>query len=193
MEKLLQSLHEDIVVNRALTGTIYVSYNYKKIRISNHEPRQFTGNRISADLLIYTHDITGKEINSKYEVVEKIADFLNLKIPGPVKGAITRHNNKKKAEAQKLRELMRKNELSMKVLQLKKALFHLRIWNVIKGKEKQLKQLLKEAAEYGDLGSNGSKRKKRRVSFFKREFKNRFGITATPNDVAIAIKKFNPN
>jgi len=188
MKKLLKSLDKKISVRQAGTGTIYVSFDGKKIRIANHEPnRSMKRQRGSADLEIYTHDLVGKEINSKYDVVEKVADFLNIEIKGPTKSAITRFRNKELEKSKKLARIEIENEKEMKEIQDRIKKFYSKIKKLTKGKEKELKQLYAEAEKYGDLGSNGSKRRKRRTSYFKREFKNRFGIEATPSDVKNAI------
>jgi hypothetical protein len=76
----------------------------------------------------------------------------------------------------------------MNEIQKKIKILHSTIKKVTKGKEKELKILFDEADKYGDLGSNGGKRRKRRVSYFKREFKSRFGIEATPSDVKSALE-----
>ena len=188
MKKLIKSLDKKISVRQAGTGSIYVAFNGKKIRIANHEPNHaMTRMRGNADLEIYTHDLVGKEINNKYDVVEKVADYLGLEIKGSVKSAITRHNNKALKESNRLSKIMSDNKKEMDEIQKKIKVFHSTIKKITKGKDKELKTLFDEADKYGDLGTNGGQRRKRRVSYFKREFKARFGIEATPSDVKSAL------
>lgn len=190
MFKLLKSLDRRLKVNQAGTGTIYITFDDKKIRISNHEPnesmRRFRG---EADLEIYTHDVVGKEINSKYDVIEKVSSFYNIEIPRGIKSAITRHKNAKYKEAIRIAEVQKSQKIFNDEVQEKLKIFHKKIKSLVRGREKELKKLLDEADKYGDLGSNGDKRRKRRVSYFKREFKNRFGIEATPGDVDSALMR----
>jgi len=187
MKKLIKALDKKISVRQAGTGSIYVSFNGKKIRISNHEPNHsMTRFRTEADLEIYTHDVVGKEINNKYDVVEKVAEFLGLEIKGAVKSAITRHFNKSLIEEKKLYKIMKENEAKTAEIQKKIKAFHAQIRKLTKNKDKELKALFNEAENYGNLGSK-SKRRKRTVSYFKREFKKRFGIEATPYNVKIAL------
>ena len=189
MEKLIESLDKKVSVKCAATGTLYVEFQGKKIRISDHEPNYaMRGLRGEADLELYTHDLVGKEINSKYDIVEKVADFLNLEITGATKAAITRFRNKEIEKTRQLIEWQRKHKAEMAEIQKKIKEFHSKIRQLTKGKEKEIKQLFFEAEKYGDLGSNGDRRRKRRVSYFKREFKNRFGIEAKPADVETALQ-----
>ena len=188
MKNLIESLDKRITARYAGTGTLYVEFQGKKIRIGNHEPNEaMKRHRGKADLELYTHDIVGKEINTKYDIVEKVADFLNLEITGATKAAITRFRNKEIEKNKILIEIQRKNKAEMDEIQKKIKDFHSKIRKLTKGKEKEIKQLFFEAEKYGDLGDNGQKRRKRRVAYFKREFKNRFGIEATPADVEIAL------
>lgn len=188
MQKLIKSLDKKISARYAGTGTLYVVYQGKKIRISNHEPNEAMRRiRGRADLEIYTHDIVGKEINTKYDVVEKVAQYLGLEIKGSTKGAITRYYNR---EAKKNKEILKFMQIAKaETDSIQKAIkkHHLMIRKSTKGRETELKQLYDEADKYGDLGSNGDKRRKRRVSYFKREFKARFGIEATPSTVKEAL------
>jgi len=189
MQKLIKSLNKKVSARYAGTGTLYVEFQGKKIRIGNHEPNEaMRRQRGIADLELYTHDIVGKEINSKYDIVEKVAGFLNLEITGSTKAAITRFRNKEFKKQKRLIEIQRKNKSEMDDIQKKIKDFHSKIRKLTKGKEKELKQLFIEADKYGDLGASGQKRRKRRVSYFKKEFLNRFGIEATPNDVETALR-----
>lgn len=189
MQKLIKSLDKKVSARHAATGTLYVEFQGKKIRIGNHEPNEaMRKHRGRADLELYTHDLVGKEINSKYDVVEEVADFLNLEITGATKAAVTRFRNNEMKKNKRLIEIQRINKSQMDEIQNKIKEFHSIIRKLTKGKEKELKQLFIEAEKYGDLGSNGQKRRKKRVSHFKKEFKNRFGIEATPSDVEAALR-----
>lgn len=189
MENLIKTLDKRVTARYAGTGTLYVEFQGKKIRISDHEPNHAMRRiRGEADLELYTHDLVGKEINTKYDIVEKVADFLNLEIKGATKAAITRFRNKEIEKNKMLIEWQRKHKAEMAEIQKKIKEFHSKIRQLTKGKEEEIKQLFFEAEKYGDLGANGDKRRKRRVSYFKREFKNRFGIEATPADVEAALQ-----
>lgn len=188
MEKLLKSLHPRISVKKAGTGTIYVNFNGKKIRVADHEPNEAAKRiRGKADFEIYTHDLVGKEINSKYDVVEKVAKFLKLEIKGTTKAAITRYNNRELKKAKEIAKIKAKNDAEFSDLKTLQRKFYAQIRKVVKGKEVELKKLLEESQAYGDLGSNGAKRRKRKTSYFKQNFKLRFGLEATPNDVDTAL------
>jgi hypothetical protein len=190
MQKLIKSLDKKVSARYSGTGTLYVHYNGKKIRISNHEPNDAMRRiRGTADLEIYTHDLVGKEINTKYDVLEKVADYLKLEIKGSTKAALTRFRNKEAKEAKALAKIIAKNKVETNAIQKKIAQYHSKIRSLTKGREKELKQIYSEAEKYGALGSNGGKRRKRTVSYFKKAFLNTFGIEATPGDVKLALNE----
>lgn len=76
MQKLIKSLDKKVSARHAGTGTLYVEFQGKKIRIGNHEPNEaLRKHRGRADLELYTHDLVGKEINSNMILLRKLPIF----------------------------------------------------------------------------------------------------------------------
>ena len=90
IENLLKKL-DGVRVHTAGTGSIYVYYNNLKVRVSDHEPNYGAPNRHN-DKCFYLKDIDG-HIFDIYNVVEEVAEYLQIEIKGTLKGMITKHLN----------------------------------------------------------------------------------------------------
>ena len=90
IENLLKKL-DGVRVHTAGTGSIYVYYNNLKVRVSDHEPNFGAPNRHN-DKCFYLKDIDG-QIFDIYNVVEEVAEYLEIEIKGTLKGMITKHLN----------------------------------------------------------------------------------------------------
>jgi len=177
MENLLKQL--SVKVTAAATGTIYVySDDDIMIRIGNHEPN-FSAPRRQADYEIYTHNIEGKEVNNKFQVVFKVCEILEIAVPAEIteEYSIYLEEQKEFADiAEKGR--MKATEVMLQGIEnrkLKGELFGQDITDFIQGKEDVIKEIVILAEAYAAEGSNGDKRRKRRRSFFKQELEKRFG------------------
>jgi hypothetical protein len=188
MTTLISKLSKDIKIHTAATGTIYLTYDEKIIRIGNHEPNysmvKFRG---KPDIKIYTHDIDGNEIANPYEVLEQVASFYGLNIPRELKSAITRSKKVKAAKQAAKQAAINKKEDELATRLESRNEFIAKVKEAISGKESLIEPIIAGANEYGSLGSNGDKRRKRKASYFKREFFALFGIEATFDDVQRAL------
>lgn len=184
MTTYIERLSEDIKIKVAGTGTIYLEFNEKTIRIGNHLPNysmiKFRGD---ADLKLYTHDIEGKEILTKWEVLERIATFFEIAIPSRLQASITRGKNLKSKKAAIQAALDAESEKQRKAfIETRKSHMDV-IKKLVTGREQEVREMLKAAQAYGELGSNAEKKRKRRTSYFKREFLAAFGMEAAIQDV----------
>ena len=90
IENLLEKL-EGVEIHTAGTGTIYVYHNGLKVRISDHERNYGAPNR-GVDKCFYTQDACGTKFDI-YNIVEQVAEYLNIEIKGSLKGMMTRKFN----------------------------------------------------------------------------------------------------
>lgn len=189
MRKLISLLSKNISVQEASTGTIYLNYKGVSIRISNHEPNYaMKRQRGAADHEIYTHSVEGVEINSKYDVVEKVAEIYNTEIAGTLKGILTRRINAevknikfiselKQREEDAYSEWLESDEGKAELANKEKAR------KIIQTKQHEILLILNEAEEYGNEGSNSKKQAKRARSYFKRKTKEVFGVEIEKSSV----------
>lgn len=189
LKELIEYLHKKINVKTSGTGTTYVYFDGKKIRISNHEPNDsLLFLRGKLDLEIYTHNVEGRQINDKYDVVELVAEYLDLPIKGYLKGIITRHFNKSMKELKEVTKIRMQEEKERLQLIKESDLFYKRIKDTLKGEEKAVKKILQEAENYSESAPNGNIRRKKRMKYFKRELNKKYGIVATVAEVRKATK-----
>ncbi|MXV39389.1 hypothetical protein GO491_11990 [Flavobacteriaceae bacterium Ap0902] len=167
----------------AATGTIYVEHNGKKVRVANHEPNfAMTKFRGDADLEIYTHDVEGSEINDKYDVVKMIAEFFEIEIKGTLKSILTKASNRKIAERNRLAELAKANKKEQEAIKEAKEERLNNLADFVAENKEELEAILADAEAYGDFGSNGAKRRKRRRNYFKNEVLKRFNVELELSD-----------
>lgn len=185
MKLLLEKLN--IKVKEASSGTLYIEENDIKIRISNHEPN-FGAPRALADYEIYTHNITGKEINDKYDVLEKVAEILNIEIKGSLKASLTKAKNKKAIEKGRIEALEAENNKRMAEIKDENTKRITLIKKAIEGKENLVLSLIAKAEEESNIVSNGDKRRKKRRKIFNSLFLENFNFKAELSDVNIALK-----
>ena len=173
IENLLEKL-EGVEVHTAGTGTIYVYHNGLKVRISDHERNYGAPNR-GVDKCFYTQDACGTKFDI-YNIVEQVAEYLNIEIKGPLKGMMTRKFNQEMKTAEKLYQYKVTEEQERAELQAKREIESNKLKVVITTNKSEVENILFEAEEYGDLASNGKKRRERTRKYFKRVFVERFGF-----------------
>lgn len=172
----------------ASTETIYVTYDGKKVRISDHEPN-FGAERLRGrpDLEIYTHDIVGKQIKGVDDVVVELAEYFNVDIPPELKKNLDRITGRRIQEQNLRRTLREETRRTQAILADKRKVHYNRILQAIHNKSSIIDRIHKGAEEYGAQGSS-RKRNKRENSYFKREFEKAFGFQATRGEVSEAKK-----
>lgn len=181
VEKLLKKL-PGVDVHVAGTGTIYLSYKGKKMRISDHERNySMDKQRGTPDKSIYTQDVSGKELIDKYGVVNDVADFYGIEIPKSMQGAMTRARNKDIKRSDELYKIKQQNDVSMANVSDKKNQKISDIKKAVKGREDELKQLLIDTEKYAD--ENPNKRSKRRSTYLKTHFLDMFGVADVNRDL----------
>ena len=173
IENLLKKL-DGVRVHTAGSGSIYVYYNNLKVRVSDHEPNYGAPNRHN-DKCFYLKDIDG-HIFDIYNVVEEVAEYLEIEIKGTLKGMITKHLNAemKLAEARFKFQLAAEKEREEAVAVYNAKCEKLKV--VGDANKAEVEKIWNEAEAYGDQASNGDKRRKRRSKMFNRLFTARFGF-----------------
>lgn len=173
IEQLLKKL-EGVKVHTAGTGSIYVYYKEKKIRIADHEPNYNAPNR-SNDKCFYLQDACGTK-NDIYDVVEQVAEYLNIEIKGSLKGMFTKRFNEQMKRFEELQKYQAEQKKAQAKFEAEKDHATNKLKAVISENKEEVAKILEEAEAYGDLASNGDKRRKRTKKYFKRVFTERFGF-----------------
>ena len=180
IENLLKKL-DGVRVHTAGSGSIYVYYNNLKVRVSDHEPNYGAPNRHS-DKCFYLKDIDG-HVYDIYDVVEVVAEYLQIKIKGTLKGMMTKHfNTKMKLAEERFKfhlaaEKEREEAVAVYTAKCDK------LKEVIDANKEEVKMMWNEAEAYGDQASNGDKRRKRRSKMFRRLFTARFGFEPINSEI----------
>lgn len=189
MEKLANLLGKikGVRVHVSGTGTAYVYAKGKKIRLSDHEPNYGAPNR-GCDKYYYTHDISGKQVEDIFVIAEEIVDYLGIELPPAIKGVFTRKRNERWERQARLTEIRLKNEAELEAAKKRGQKKREVIKEAIAGKEDKVREIMEAAEAYGDLGSNGKKRRKRRKSFFERNFEAEFGFKVSLGDIKQLIE-----
>ncbi|SDE79561.1 hypothetical protein [Riemerella columbipharyngis] len=186
MKELIELLSKDIQVHEAGTGSLYVEYKGKKVRVADHEPNH-TMKRMRgyADLEIYTKDACNTTLKTEIDVVEDIADFFEIEITNETLLKKSEENLQYKIDQSKMtasfEETMAKiqNTREEKIANLKPF--------VIENLDK-IKEIINEAEVYSDSASNGTKRRKKRRNYFFNKMKEVFSIEVELSDVNDVIK-----
>lgn len=186
IETLLQKV-QGIKVHTAGTGTIYVYYDGKKVRIADHEPNYNAPNR-NNDKCFYTKSASNENYDI-YDVVEQVCEYLGIEIKGTLKAAFTRHYNKQIKEFEEIQKYQAAQKQAQAEYKAKKEIEDNRLNTVINKYREEVVKMLNEAEEYGDLASNGKKRRERTRKYFKRVFVERFGFDPVFSDVKILLNK----
>ncbi|WP_130736747.1 hypothetical protein [Flavobacterium sp. J27] len=187
-KSFIQGLSKEIKYTGAGTGSVYLEFKNKKIRISNHEPNEAMKRmRGKSDLEIYITDLVGNPLNDKFDILEIVSKFFKLEITGTLKASLTKHLNKKAKEQEQINKYKKDHKQFLNDFQTKQQELHGLIKKVVGNKINNVKVIIKNAVDYGNLGSNSSKRNQRRRSFFKQEFKKQFGIEVELSDVKDAL------
>ena len=183
IENLLKKL-DGVRVHTAGTGSIYVYYNNLKVRVSDHEPNFGAPNRHN-DKCFYLKDIDG-QIFDIYNVVEEVAEYLEIEIKGTLKGLMTKHLNAK----MKLTEERFKFHLAAeKEREEAVAIYNAKcekLKAIVDANKEEVEKMWNEADAYGDQASSGDKRRKRRSKMFNRLFTARFGF----EPINLEIRKY---
>ena len=179
--------------NQAGTGSIYINKNGKKIRIANHEPNEAARRRRGeADLEIYTHDITGKEIKKPFEVIQDLADYLEMQIPQSLSKKVDELSNEDIVRQSELRQLQEASDKSLQEAQLKHKEEVLINEDVINENKNRIIELEQESSKETDEIKKGAKRRKKRGSLFKQKVKDEFGIDLNLSDFRTFFKNPKP-
>lgn len=173
IEQLLKKL-EGVKVHTAGTGSIYVYYKEKKIRIADHEPNYGAPNR-SNDKCFYLKDACGTK-NDIYDVVEQVAEYLEIEIKGTLKGMFTKRFNEQMKRFEELQKRQAAQRQAQAKIEAEKEHTTNNLKAVISENKEEVAKILEEAEAYGDLASNGKKRRERTRKYFKRVFVERFGF-----------------
>lgn len=180
IENLLKKL-DGVRVHTAGTGSIYVYYNNLKVRVSNHEPNYGAPNRHN-DKCFYLKDIDG-HIFDIYNVVEEVAEYLEIEIKGTLKGMITKHLN---AEMKLAEERFKFHLAAEKEREEAAAVYNAKcekLKAIVDANKEEVEKMWNEAEAYGDQASNGDKRRKRRSKMFNRLFTARFGFEPINSEI----------
>lgn len=183
IENLLKKL-DGVRVHTAGTGSIYVYYNNHKVRVSDHEPNYGAPNRHN-DKCFYLKDIDG-QIFDIYNVVEEVAEYLEIEIKGTLKGMITKHLN---AEMKLSEERFKFHLAAEKEREEAVAVYNAKcekLKAIVDANKEEVEKMWNEADAYGDQASNGDKRRKRRSKMFNRLFTARFGF----EPINLEIRKY---
>lgn len=183
IENLLKKL-DGVRVHTAGTGSIYVYYNNLKVRVSDHEPNFGAPNRHN-DKCFYLKDIDG-QIFDIYNVVEEVAEYLEIEIKGTLKGMITKHLN---AEMKLSEERFKFHLAAEKEREEAVAVYNAKcekLKAIVDANKEEVEKMWNEADAYGDQASNGDKRRKRRSKMFNRLFTARFGF----EPINLEIRKY---
>ena len=183
IENLLKKL-DGVRVHTAGTGSIYVYYNNLKVRVSDHEPNFGAPNRHN-DKCFYLKDIDG-QIFDIYNVVEEVAEYLEIEIKGTLKGMITKHLN---AEMKLSEERFKFHLAAEKECEEAVAVYNAKcekLKAIVDANKEEVEKMWNEADAYGDQASNGDKRRKRRSKMFNRLFTARFGF----EPINLEIRKY---
>ena len=183
IENLLKKL-DGVRVHTAGTGSIYVYYNNLKVRVSDHEPNFGAPNRHN-DKCFYLKDIDG-QIFDIYNVVEEVAEYLEIEIKGTLKGMITKHLN---AEMKLSEERFKFHLAAEKEREEAVAVYNAKcekLKAIVDANKAEVEKMWNEADAYGDQASNGDKRRKRRSKMFNRLFTARFGF----EPINLEIRKY---
>lgn len=183
IENLLKKL-DGVRVHTAGTGSIYVYYNNLKVRVSDHEPNFGAPNRHN-DKCFYLKDIDG-QIFDIYNVVEEVAEYLEIEIKGTLKGMITKHLN---AEMKLSEERFKFHLAAKKEREEAVAVYNAKcekLKAIVDANKEEVEKMWNEADAYGDQASNGDKRRKRRSKMFNRLFTARFGF----EPINLEIRKY---
>lgn len=180
IETLLKKL-DGVRVHTAGTGSIYVYYNNLKVRVSDHEPNFGAPNRHNYKCF-YLKDIDG-HVYDIYDVVEVVAEYLQIEIKGTLKGLMTKHLNAK----MKLTEERFKFHLAAeKEREEAVAIYNAKcekLKAIVDANKEEVEKMWNEADAYGDQASSGDKRRKRRSKMFNRLFTARFGFEPINSEI----------
>ena len=180
IENLLKKL-DGVRVHTAGTGSIYVYYNNLKVRVSDHEPNFGAPNRHN-DKCFYLKDIDG-QIFDIYNVVEEVAEYLEIEIKGTLKGMITKHLN---VEMKLTEERFKFHLAAEKEREEAVAIYNAKcekLKAIVDANKEEVEKMWNEADAYGDQASSGDKRRKRRSKMFNRLFTARFGFEPINSEI----------
>ena len=186
LEQLIEKL-DGVRVQTAGTGTIYVYHKGLKVRVADHEPNYGAPNR-GNDKCFYTQDMCGKKFDI-YDVVSDIADYLEIEIRGTLKGMMTKHLKVQAQLAEMAEKAKREYEAYMQQYNEQRAIEMAKLEVIVKNNKNEIDDIIARAEAYGNLGSNGDKRRKRTKNFFKNEFAAKFGFKANLVDVREIMSK----
>lgn len=184
IEQLLKKV-EGVKIHTAGTGSIYVYYKEKKIRIANHEPNYNAPNR-SNDKCFYTKSASNENYDI-YNVVEQVCEYLGVDIKGTLKAAFTRHFNEQIKAFEDIQKYKASQKQAQAEYEIKKEIEDNRLKAVINKNREEVAKMLNEAEEYGNLASNGKKRREKTRKYFKRVFVEKFGFEPVFSDVKIFL------
>ncbi len=184
IQQLLEKIN-GVKVHSAGTGSIYVYYKDLKIRVADHEPNYGAPNR-SNDKCFYMQDACGNKFDI-YDIVEDIAEYLQIEITGTLKGMLTKHFHEKMQLAEEAYKIKCEHEAYMQAYNERKANEIEKLKEIIEKNRSEIENIIARAEAYGSLGANGDKRRKRTKSFFKQEFAARFGVEANLVEVRAII------
>lgn len=186
IEQLLKKL-EGVKVHTAGTGSIYVYYKEKKLRIADHEPNYGAPNR-SNDKCFYLKDACNKQYDI-YDVVEQVAEYLEIEIKGTLKGMFTKRFNEQMKAFEELQMHQAAQRQAQAKFEAEKEHATNKLKAVISENKEEVAKILEEAEDYGDLASNGDKRRKRTKKYFKRVFVEKFGFDPIFSEVKKILNK----
>lgn len=181
--ELLNTLHNGLHAKKTAGGSIYINFKGIKTRIADHEPNYNAPNR-SNDYYIYYKNANGKDILNKYEILNKIAAIYKIDLPPAIKAAETKFYNKQAELHKKYAKLKDKERLQQNKKQEYLRDNFKRKSDIVNSNKSFYRNLAIEAQNYGDLGSNGAKRRKRRNSFVNLHFMNTYNIPASFADIS---------
>lgn len=186
IEQLLKKL-EGVKVHTAGTGSIYVYYKEKKIRIADHEPNYGAPNR-SNDKCFYLKDACNKQYDI-YDIVEQVAEYLDIEIKGTLKSMFTKRFNEQMKRFEELQKRQAAQRQAQAKIEAEKEHTTNNLKAIISENKEEVAKMLEEAEAYGDLASNGKKRRERTRKFLQRAFNEKFGFSPIFSEVKELLNK----
>ena len=177
---------DGVTIKEAGTGTVYVYYGDKRVRIADHEPNFNAPNR-GVDKCFYTKDACNTKADI-YTVVEEVAEYLGIEIKGVLKGMITKHFNEVAVESVELAKIVAENKAYRQSVTARHNEELSKLTALVSENKVAIEQMIADAEAYGNLGSNGAKRRNRTKSFFASAFKSAFGFEANLSDIREVLR-----
>ena len=116
-----------------------------------------------------------------------MCEYLGVDIKGTLKAAFTRHFNEQIKAFEDIQKYKASQKQAQAEYEIKKEIEDNRLKAVINKNREEVVKMLNEAEEYGNLASNGKKRREKTRKYFKRVFVEKFGFEPVFSDVKIFL------